>query len=423
MLAMDMATGKSRVAVDWIQRVGAKRVLLVASANVVSVWPDQFEQWAPGAHRVIVLAGTNKQQTMRMLADSDPGVFIVTYGTVWRNPMKDFLFDNRETHIDAAILDESHRIKSAGSKVSKFFAAFGRRLEHRLCLTGTPAPNSRLDLYGQFRFLDPTVFGTNYNRFANKYAVFGGFEKRQLLFYREEMEADMRNRFYSLSYRVKLDDVLDVPPYVPTVIRSFQLGKEAFRVYKEMEKDSLADLQGATAVAGSILTKMLRLQQVTSGFIPDDTGKVHQVDTGKINAFKDLLEDLSPDKKVVVFCLFVHDIAAVKAAVTASGRKVAELSGKIKELDGPRFPEWADVLVVQQQSGSEGIDLTAARYCVFYSLGYSRGVYDQCRARLRRPGQTRPVATIHINATKTVDTRISKVIDTKGDLIRALLDK
>lgn len=421
MLAMEMATGKSRVGVEWFLQGGTKRGLIVAPAKVVPVWPDQFERWAPGRAKVVLLRGSAREQAAQVLGEKDDAIFVTNYEMTWREPFRTAVLE--KAHLDSVAFDESHRIKSPSSKVSRMAALWPRRVKRRLCLTGTPAPNSRLDLYGQFRFMDPSVFGTNYAAFCGRYAVFGGFQNRQLLFYRKDTEAEMREKFESLSYRVRLDDVLDLPPYVDAAYR-FKLGPLAKRVYDELEKESISEITegGATVVTGNVLSRLLRLQQITSGFVPDDTGKMHHVDKGKIELFQSILEDLPEHEPVVVFCVFHNDLDEIARVTREMGRVYGELSGRRDDVQGPIFPEGVDVLGVQIQSGKEGIDLTRSKYAVFYSLGQSLGDYQQASARLRRPGQTRPVARIHLLADKSVDERILRAINRKQEFIRALID-
>lgn len=417
MLAMEMATGKTRVAIEWA-KLGT-RILVVCPSKVVPVWPSEFAKYAPEM-KVHVLHGSARDQALQVCITTGPVVFVTNYEIVWREPLRTVLLNKAD--LDSVILDESHRIKTPSSKVSLWAATMGKRVKRRLCLTGTPAPNTRLDLYGQFRFLDPAIFGTNYRTFSSRYAVFGGFENRQLLFYRNDTAEEMRVKWESVSYRVRLDDVLDLPPYVDAS-HTFVLGQKAKRVYDELEKESLAEITPTSlVVSGNILTKLLRLQQVTSGFVPDTKGVIHQVDNGKISLLGDILSDLPRNEPVVVFCVFHHDLDLIREMATSTGRNYGELSGRRDDVKGAVFPDGVDILGVQIQSGKEGVDFSRAKYAVFYSLGYSLSDYDQASARLRRPGQTRPVARIHLLAEKTVDERIARALVNKRSLIQALID-
>jgi SNF2 family DNA or RNA helicase len=97
-----------------------------------------------------------------------------------------------------------------------------------------------------------------------------------------------------------------------------------------------------------------------------------------------------------------------------------ELSGKRDELKRWQDGE-AQVLAVQIDAGSEGVDFTRARYSIFYSVGYSLGKYDQARKRTHRPGQTKPVTHIHLIARGTVDGKIMRALEKRADIVNAIL--
>ena len=123
----------------------------------------------------------------------------------------------------------------------------------------------------------------------------------------------------------------------------------------------------------------------------------------------------------MIFCRFHQDLDSIQEACRALEIECAELSGRRNELH-----IWEDkaaqVLAAQLQSGGLGIDLTAARYCIFYSHGFSLGDYQQARARVHRPGQTRKVTYYHLCAKGTVDEKVIKALDNRADLVKFVID-
>ena len=97
-----------------------------------------------------------------------------------------------------------------------------------------------------------------------------------------------------------------------------------------------------------------------------------------------------------------------------------ELSGRRDELKRWQEGE-AQVLAVQIQAGGEGVDFTRARYSIFYSVGYQLGKYEQAKARVHRPGQTRPVQHIHLVARNTVDVKIMRALERRAEIVEAIL--
>jgi len=133
--------------------------------------------------------------------------------------------------------------------------------------------------------------------------------------------------------------------------------------------------------------------------------------------------DLKTDEPVVVFCRFTHDLNEIHRVAKKQGRRVAEISGRMKgQSDFVRWQDGdADILAAQIQSAKEGIDCTRAKFAIYYSLGFSPGDYDQSERRLWRPGQEHPVTYIHLVVQRTVDEYVYKSIAEKKDVIELIL--
>jgi SNF2 family DNA or RNA helicase len=280
-------------------------------------------------------------------------------------------------------------------------------------------PHSPLDIYAQYRFLDPSVFGLSFTTFRQRYAVWGGYEGRQPIAWINQDE--LNAKVYSIASRVTKRAVLTLPP-VTHVERYCELGAKARAEYKSLERDFWTWVESAMqeVTVTNALVKLLRLQQMTSGFVLGDDGEIHETDSAKACAFADWLEDLALDEPLVVFCRFTHDLDAVGAAGANAGRRVGELSGRRNDLLAWQRGE-LDVLVVQIQAGAEGIDLTRAAYACYYSLGFSLGQYEQSLARLDRPGQTRPVTYTHFLARGTVDGQVYTALRARKEVVEAIL--
>jgi len=169
------------------------------------------------------------------------------------------------------------------------------------------------------------------------------------------------------------------------------------------------------------MVKVLRLQQITGGSLRlDDDERYTQVDSSKQKLLADTLEDIGPEEPVVVFCRFRSDLDAVHKAATDLGYTSMELSGRQDDLQ-----EWqrgkAQILAVQISAGGVGIDLTRARYSIYFSLSRSLGEYDQSLSRVHRPGQTRPVTHIHLVARGTIDEKIIYALERRAEVIESIL--
>ncbi|QOJ33928.1 MAG: hypothetical protein HRU82_02720 [Nitrospira sp.] len=405
------------------------RTLILCPKSVVQVWPAEFERH--GARPVGCLPlddGTTKQRSEALAtfltlqrARSTPAIVILNYDAAWRDGMSNTLL---RAGWDAVICDESHRIKAPGGKAAMFVSRLGDVTPNRLCLTGTPMPHSPLDVYAQYRFLDKGIFGTSFTAFRARYAKMGGYGNHQVLGY--ENQDDLQKKFYSIAYRVTSVDVQNLPEAVD-VVRPVRLSAYAMRLYKTLKDEFVVGVADGTVTASNALTRLLRLQQIASGWAKKDhdvgtgvDGELVQVDSAKQDALADLMEDLNDEEPIVIFCRFHHDLDAVHTVAAALGRASLELSGRKNELAAWQSGA-APVLAVQIQSGGVGINLVRARYCVFYSLGFSLGEYLQARKRTHRPGQNRNVTYFHLVARDTVDEAVYKALEARQDVVESVL--
>lgn len=427
MFSMDMGTGKSRCVVEVIGMKRVKRVLIVCPSSVIGVWPSQFRQFAnypvkaiPMNQSLSVLKRTFEAERELGLASArnEVGVVIVNYEAAYRPEFVDWA---ERQGFDLMVLDESHRIKSPSGITSRTVYKLGASIPNRLCLTGTMMPHGPLDIYSQFRFLDVGVFGGSFVKFRSRYAVMGGYGNHQIQRYQnmDELTSILSRNCFKAG-----KDLLDLPPETD-VTHYCKLSQEALRVYNDLEKQFVADLESGRVTAANVLTRLLRLQQATSGYTRGDNQEV-ETDLGddKQRLLADLCDDIPKAEKLVIFCHFIHDLNSIRSVLEASGRRVGEVSGRMKDLTpDAKFPPNLDALVVQQQSGGLGIDLTAARYSIHFSLGFNLGDYLQSRARVHRPGQTKPVTHIHLVAEGTVDERVIRALSERQEVVNSIINQ
>jgi len=420
---MEMGTGKTKVAVDLMINRGHRRVLIVCPKRVINVWGREIPKHAREVPSLVLLgAGSTKgraavlrrQGEYTPVAPENIVCVVVNYDAVWREPLATEI---EKFGFDLVIADEIHRIKSPNGKASKFMAKLGKKIPHRLGLTGTPMPHSPADVYAQYRFLEPSIFGTNYSKFLDRYAVMGGYEGRQIIAFKNREE--LNEKIYSIAFRVKSNDVLDLPvPIYETV--EFELNPRSLRIYRQLLKEAVAEYEDKQLVTDNVLTQFLRLQQITSGYLPGPEG-TDVLNTDKATVFKDLLSDIDTHESVLVFYKYHFDALACKNVAESLGREYFEVSGSRNDLEEWKAAE-GGVMGVQIQAGGEGEDFTKARYTIYYSLTFSLKDYEQSRFRTLRPGQTRQPIYYHLLAENTIDSYIMDSLQNKKDVVASVLD-
>ncbi len=426
-LLMDMGTGKTLTAIAIIGALllmgGIRQVLIVAPLSILGVWRDEFEKFAGFEFDLAVLEGSvaKKADTLRHMTGKRLQVAVVNYESCWR--MENDLL---KWQPDAIICDEGHKIKTHNISASKTLHRLGARAAFRLLLIGTVVVNKPIDVFSQYKFVDPTIFGNSFYQFRNRYfdmMGYGGYTPVM----KRYMETEFMHRLHSIAYRVTKAECLDLPE-TTDVIQRVDLEPEAMRLYQQLVKDSFTEIRRDTVTVTNVLTRLLRLMQLTGGFLSgDENAVVESVSKAKLNALSDLIDSaVENSQKLVVIARFVPEIHEITKMLTKKGVRYAQISGEIKDRDVQvaafqNDPE-CRVFVGQIATAGMGITLTASSTMVFYSLDYSMANYSQTRARIHRVGQHHPCTYIHLVARNTMDERVLRALREKSNLAKQLVD-
>ncbi len=373
LLAMRMGEGKTAVAIALADYWQADRVLVLCPAPVRAVWRREIAKHAPRPYDVAALEqGTLRDRARyaeRMCRDFSKSVIVVANyeaTQAWR-----FTWTMMSIDWDLVILDESHRVQGEGVTTE-----FVRKLQakHRLCLSGTPLTQDVTSLWAQIKFLHPYLFPGDARSFRKEYhnqytiglhkvltrLAAGGVdlwkEVPQEFLAGTVNTKELLEKLSSIAFRAE-GEMPGLPPLL-TECRTFRLCPKARKLYdaikeghdEEIRTGNWIDMQGSYGETG-------RLQQITSGWLPDKDGKPVQVDTGKLDTLHVLLQEAGGEP-VVVFCRFVHDLDLVAALSEKMGLRYTEISHRRKDGLTPTgtMPEQTQVNGVQVQAGGEGVD-------------------------------------------------------------------
>lgn len=412
-----------------------RKVLIVAPTSVCAVWPKEFEDYAAFPFTVRTMLG-DKNKRLKELSDLQRfpyphlKVAVINYESTWRDGIFEAL---EEYDADMIICDESQRIKTHDSEQSKAMHRLGDKARYKMILSGTPVQNEAVDIFSQYRFLDSTVFGQNFYTFRNRYAVMGGFNKKQIVAYRDLDQLIQKE--HSIAYRVTKDEALDLPEQT-FENRYITMSPKERQIYDRIRRDSFAELQnGGTITATTVLTKLLRLQQFTGGFlVEDDATKPQMVSRGKLDALSDILQDyvIEGKKKLVIFARFlpeVHEIEKLtEKMLKKHGMKAVSIYGEIKkELRGDIVQQFQTdprtmVFIGQIDTAGTGITLTAADTCVYYSVNFNYATYSQSLSRIHRIGQRNCCNYIHLVVENSIDSQVLEALSKKEDLAKTVVD-
>lgn len=428
-LYMEQGTGKTLATIAVAGRMFLdgiiNRMLVVAPASVVPVWPKEFDDFANFGYEVVALEGDSKKKSALLDDWKQNGqalqIAVVNYESSWR--IEDAIMRWKP---ELVVLDESQRIKNSGAKQSKVLHKIGRTVPFRMILTGTPVSQGPLDFFSQMKFADPTILGSSYFAAKSRYAITGGFEGRQIIGYKNLPE--LTQKVHSIGFRVTKDEALDLPELLPPQIRYCEFEPSARAIYTRLVKESVTELENSQViVTQNALAKLLRLSQLSGGFYSEADSKPVQVSESKIKLLEETLDDLGK-QKVVIFARFLAEIAAIKEVLNKNNIRYQFIDGSVPmNKRGEVVKEFQEnqdcrVFLAQIQTAGLGITLHAASVAIFYSLDYSYANLEQALARLHRIGQRNVVTNIFLVTKGTVDEKILQAVNGKQDIAKLVVD-
>lgn len=362
----------------------------------------------------MTIRGSREEKIVQLARKrKEPVIYLTNYETV-RIYAK--LFQN----IQMVIADESTKIKSPHTKVSHTFWRIFEEVPYKLILTGLITENNVLDIYSQYKFLSPDVFGKSYQKFKDRYARWGGFHN--YVYLGPKNIPELRRKLYSIGITFKREELFDLPERVYER-REVELSGREKKAYKSMKENFLAQLASSNVVATNVLTQFLRLQQITSGFLSDSEGRISEIGDSKLKEFYDFMEnEVKSESKTLVFVRFIRTLKKVQQWASEKGLNPVVIRGAVPEksrgLVVERFQNDKKyrILICQIAAARYGLNLTAANLAVFLENSFSYGDRVQCEGRNYRLGQTQKVTVVDFIVPGSIDSYILKVLKKKKSL-------
>lgn len=437
---MEMGTGKSKSLIDNLGQLHVSKnvnfALIIAPKGVYRNWvtkeiPDHMPDFI--TRRVIRwVSGPNKkqQEEMRAVKDAFDGltIFVMNveaFSTKKGQQAGEWLAKKYGANGLIAI-DESTTIKNPKAKRTKALLKISHQFKYRRILTGSPVTKSPMDLYSQCEFLGPRTLGfDSYYAYQGRYAVvnrrqFGQHQFNQIVGYRHLEE--LSSKVDTFSYRVLKKDCLDLPPKTYT-IRYVSMTDEQVTRYNELRNEALTLLDnGELVTVQNVMTQMLRLQQVLSGHLVTDEGELVELDTNRLNAIMEILEETSG--KVLIWSRFRNDIQRLGKLLEENfPTQVASYYGDTPDDERQeivtRFQDPDSGLrffIGNPATAGYGLTLTEANTVIYYANDFNLETRIQSEDRCHRIGQKNPVTYIDLITENTIDEQIVKALRNKIDI-------
>ena len=440
---MEMGTGKSKVLIDNIAMLydegKINGVLIISPKGVYKNWhdgeipthlPNHIDQTS-----VLWQAMINQKQQKELdkLFTTGEDLHILNMNVEALSTKKGVEFAAKflRCHRTMMAIDESTTIKNPDAKRTKHICSLGEFAAYKRILTGSPVTKSPLDLYKQCEFLKKELLGhTSYYTFRTRYAVmktanFGGKSVQIVTGYQHLPE--LSEKLKSFSYRVLKEDCLDLPPKT-FVKRLVTLTPDQKKLYLQMKNLALAQMDGKMMTTATVMTQLMRLQQITCGHFTADDGTTQDVDSNRLPELMNVLEET--EGKVVIWAHWQRDVNRIIREVSKKFGEnsfvdyygltpMGDRQSNINKFQDPNSP--VRFFIGTTQTGGYGITLTAASTMVYYSNGYDLEKRQQSEARIDRIGQHYPMTYIDIYCEDTVDARIVKALKKKVNIASQIM--
>ena len=434
---MEMGTGKTKVLIDNLAMLYDKGkidgALIVAPKGVVKTWyeqelpthlPDHIENvsvlWQPNITKT-------QQEKLDSLFEIDSAMHILVMNVEALSTEKGVKFATKfiNSHKTLMAIDESTTIKTPTARRTKNIIKIGLNAKYKRIMTGSPITKNPLDLYTQCEFLDPWLLDfSSYYAFRNRYA-----EMKTMHIHGRSIQVvdkfqnlgELSDTVKEFSYRVLKEDCLDLPPKV-FIKRHITLTSDQKKVYEQMKQQAIAHLNGKVTTTMTVLTQLMRLHQITCGYVAADDGTTQQVESNRLNELMSILEDT--EGKVIIWANYQLSVGEIiqKIIKVYGPDSYVHYYGLTPQEDRQDFirkfqndPK-CRFIIGTPQTGGYGITLTEANTVVYYSNGYDLEKRLQSEDRAHRIGQKKTVTYIDLIAEDTIDEKIVEALRKKIDI-------
>lgn len=418
-LLLDMGLGKSVITLTAINDLmfdyfDVVKVLVIAPLRVAqNTWDTEVKKWDHLKHlRISKVLGTEKERIQALNTTAD--IYIIN-----RENVK-WLVDEcaKQWPFDMVVIDELSSFKSHQAQRFKALRKVRPLCKRVVGLTGTPAPNSLMDLWSQIYLLDGGErLGKTITGYRERYFV-PDKRNRQVVFTykpREGAEEAVYKKLSDICVSMKAEDYLKLPERINNII-PVQLPEKAKVEYDQLERDLLLPLTDADIIANNAAVLTNKLLQVANGAVYDEDGGVQEIHNAKLEALEDVIEAAN-GKPVLVFYAYQHDRDRIKKHLKEP--RVLDTEEDIKAWNTGKVP----IMLAHPASAGHGLNLQAGgNTIVWFGLTWSLELYLQANARLHRQGQQQNVIIHHLVAKDTMDEEVMAVLENKEAGQEALLN-
>lgn len=420
-LFLDMGMGKTVTTLTAIaelmyNKLEVSKVLVVAPLRVAEdTWSREAEKWSHTTFlQVSKVLGTLKQRESALNQKAD--IYVINReNLVW---LVDYI--GKSWDFDMVVVDEFSSFKNSKSQRFKALRKVLPKIKRLVGLTGTPAPNTLLDLWPQIYLLDRGErLGKTKRAYLERYFTAGARNGHVIFDWklRDGAEELIHHKISDICVSMKAEDWLDMPKRIDNTV-AVTLPSKARAQYKELEKELLLEFENSDVVADSAAVLSNKLLQIANGAIYDENQDYQEIHNKKLEALADIIEE-SNGQPVLVFYSYKHDEKRLLKHLKKYRPEKLTDSKSIKKWNAGK----TSVLLAHPASAGHGLNLQdGGHIVVWFGLTWSLELYQQANARLFRQGQRESVIIHHIVAKNTLDEKVITALSSKKVGQDALLE-
>lgn len=418
-LFLDMGMGKTVSTLTAVSDLlydyfDVSNVLVIAPLRVAEdTWSRESEKWDHTSYlKVSKVLGPESSRIMAL--DMKADIYVINRENVeWL-----VNFYGKKWPFDMVVIDELSSFKSSKAKRFRALKKVRPFIKRIVGLTGTPAPNSLIDLWPQMYLLDQGErLGKTVTSYREKY--FQPDQRNRTVIYswklKEGAEKAIHEKVSDICISMQARDWLQLPERIDNIVKVRMTDKVKAK-YKQLEKDLLLPFLDGDVVADTAAVLSNKLLQLANGAVYDENGEIQKLHDEKLNALEDIV-DAANGKPILVFYSYKHDLERIqqkfkKAKTLDSSKEIADWNkGKI------------EMLLAHPASTGHGLNLQdGGHIIVWFGMTWSLELYQQANARLDRQGQKHSVIVNHLVTEGTVDEDVMRALEGKAVGQNALME-
>lgn len=401
----DTGTGKTIMGLEIANHYN-KTLILCPLSVIETAWIDDCHKFY--SNKKIINVWSNSKSNRLKLLNEPADIYVMNYES-----FKILHNEIRKADFDCVIVDESSVMKNMSSQITQLIFDLIGVIPHRFVLSGCPTPNHNSEIFPQMKFVDPDIFGNNYYGFLARYF----HQDMANPHYWYQTDNDKERYYARLSEKsifLKKDDCVDLPEKV-FEIKRFDMAKKQRQYYDDIINDIKANINQWSKF--EFTAKLMKLREVTSGFVIGKDGNVISFDNNKEMLLKEVLSELG-DKQVIIWCQFQHEIdtLAKKFGGVALTSKTKNRDEVIRDFKNGNIK----LLFTHPKLVGKGLTFTNCTYNIYYSLSFSYEEFKQSQDRIHRIGQNKKCTYIILQAKDSIEEKMYDCVQRKENAVDEL---